>query len=69
VDFRRAEYNSGKTVADLELRKQIAKIGIRKTAGATKTDTKTVMLISRGKRVKGRALLKVIEFVRKSTVS
>ena len=69
VDFRCAEYNGGKIVPDLELRKQIAKIGIRKTARATKTDSKTVMLISRGKRVKAQTLKKVIEFVRKSTVS
>ena len=42
----------------------IAKIGTRKTVRATKTDTKTVMLISRGKRVKARTLSKVNEFVR-----
>ena len=60
ADFRCAEYKSGKTVADLELRKQIAKIGIRKTARATKTDTKTVMLISRAERVKARTLSRLL---------
>ena len=67
VDFRCTEYSDGKTVADQELRKRIAEIGIRKTARATQTDSKTIMLISRGERVKPSTLVKVIEFVGKAT--
>src|SRR6266851_9236716 len=67
VDFRCAEYSDGKTVADQELRQKIAEIGIRKTARSTNIDSKTVMLISRGERVKPNTLAKVIEFVGKAT--
>jgi len=66
VDFHCAEYSDGKTVADQELRKRIVEIGIRKTARATQIDSKTIMLISRGERVKPTTLARVIEFVRNS---
>jgi hypothetical protein len=62
VDFQCAEYSDGKTVADQELRKRILEIGIRKTARATKTDSKTIMLISRGERVKPSTLAKILHF-------
>ena len=65
VDFQCAEYSDGKTVADQELRKRILEIGIRKTARATKTDSKTIMLISRGERVKPSTLAQVLEFISK----
>jgi hypothetical protein len=52
-------------VADQELRRQIGEIGIRKTARATKTDSKTVMLISRGERVKPTTLAKILQFLDK----
>ena len=67
MDFQCAEYSDGKTVADQELRQKIAEIGIRKTARSTNIDSKTVMLISRGERVKPNTLAKVIEFVGKAT--
>ena len=66
VDFQCAEYSDGKTVADQELRERIVEMGIRKTARATKTDSKTIMLISRGERVKPSTLAKVSEFVGKA---
>ena len=62
VDFRCVEYSDGKTVADPELREQIVEIGIRKIARATKIDSKTVMLISKGHRVKPSTLSKVRAF-------
>jgi hypothetical protein len=65
MDFRCAEYSDGKAVADQELREKIAVIGIRKTARATKIDSKTIMLISKGERVKPSTLAKVIELVGK----
>jgi len=65
VDFHCAEYSDGKTTADEELRKQIAGFGIRKTARATNTDSKTIMLIVRRERVKPSTLAKVREFFRK----
>jgi hypothetical protein len=65
VDFKCAEYSDGKTVADQELRKRILETGIRKAARATKTDSKTIMLISRGERVKPSTLAKVREFFNK----
>ena len=63
VDFHCAEYSDGKTVADQELRKRIVEIGIRRTARATRIDSKTIMLISRGERVKPSTLATVAEFV------
>jgi hypothetical protein len=69
VDFRCREYSDGKTVADQELRQQIIEIGIRKTARATKTDSKTVMLITRGERVKPNTLAKLAEFLVKRLAS
>lgn len=65
-DFQCAEYSDGKTVADQDLRKRIVEIGIRKTARATSIDSKTLMLISRGGRVKHSRLAKVIDFVDKA---
>jgi len=65
VDFHCAEYSDGKTIADEELTKQIAEFGIRKTARATRTDSKTIMLIVRRERVKPSTLAKVREFFRK----
>ena len=65
VDFHCPEYSDGKTVADQELRRRIVEIGIRKTARATKTDSKTIMLISRGERVKPSTLAKILQFFRK----
>ncbi len=65
MDFHCAEYSDGKTIADEELRNQIAEFGIRKTARATKTDSKTIMLIVRRERVKPSTLAKVREFFRK----
>jgi len=67
VDFQCAEYSDGKTVADQELKQRIAEIGIRKTARATKTDSKTIMLIYRGGKVKPRTLARVVQFVRSTT--
>ena len=64
VDFHCAEYSDGKTTADEELRKQIAGFGIRKTARATNTDSKTIMLIVRRERVKPSTLAKLREFFR-----
>lgn len=58
ADFQCTEYSDGKTVADQELRKRILEFGVRKTARATKTDSKTVMLISRGERVKPKTTCK-----------
>jgi len=63
VDFQCAEYSDGKAVADKALRRTIVEIGIRKTARATCIDTKTLMLISRGRRVRPSTLAKLIEFV------
>jgi hypothetical protein len=68
VDFNCAEYSDGKVVADKELRQGIVKFGVRKTASATKTDSKTIMLISRGERVMPRTLAKVSEFFRKAGI-
>jgi len=65
VDFHCAEYSDGKTVADEELRKRILEFGIRKTARATNTDSKTIMLISKGERVKPSTLAKVHDFFNK----
>jgi hypothetical protein len=61
-EFQCAEYGDGKTAADPQLQKQIVEIGIRKIARATKVDSKTIMLISRGGRVKLRTLAKVAAF-------
>ena len=69
VDFHCAEYCDGKTVADPDIRERIIEIGIRKTARATRTDSKTVMLISKGERVKPNTLAKVIGFVAKAKAS
>ena len=63
VDFVCVEYGDGKTVADQELRNRIRKVRIRKTASATKTDSKTIMLISRGGRVKPSTMAKVRKFL------
>ena len=65
MDFQCAEYTDGKTVADQKLRERILEFGVRKTARATETDSKTVMLISRGERVKPRTLAKVRDFFSK----
>lgn len=65
VDFHCAEYSDGKTIADEGLREQIAEFGIRKIARATKTDSKTIMLIARRERVKPSTLARVREFFRK----
>jgi hypothetical protein len=62
VDFRSAEYIDGKAVADEETRRRIVEIGIRKTARATRTDSKTVMLISSGEPVKPVTLARVVGF-------
>jgi hypothetical protein len=67
VDFVCAEYSDGKLSADAELRKRIAEVGIRKTARATKMDSKTIMLISRGEKVKPTTLAKVSSFLNKSS--
>jgi hypothetical protein len=64
IDFQGAEYSDGKAVADQEDRETILKIGIRKTARETGIDTKTVMLICKGERVKPSTLAKLVEFVR-----
>jgi hypothetical protein len=65
VDFQCAEYGDGKAVADQELRERILQIGIRKTARKTKVDSKTIMLISRGERVKPSTLAKILQFLDK----
>jgi hypothetical protein len=62
VDFVCAEYSDGKTGAEQELRERIVEFGIRKTARATKIDSKTIMLIAGGERVKPSTLAKVREF-------
>src|SRR5436305_2807401 len=59
VDFRCAEYAERMVVADLTLRQRIRNMGIRKTARLAKLDTKTVMLIVRGGRVKQKTLERV----------
>ena len=61
VDFVSEEYSDGKAAADPELRKQIVDMGIRKLARATKIDSKTIMLISRGEHVKASTLAKLIK--------
>jgi hypothetical protein len=63
VDFRCVEYSDGKTIADPDFRQQIIDVGIRKVARATQTDSKTIMLISRGGRVKPSTLAKVRKFL------
>lgn len=63
--FKCGEYSDRKTVADDELRRRIMEIGIRKTARTTQTDSKTVMLISRGECVKPSTLAKVRELLKK----
>ena len=50
-------------VADEGTRKRIAEIGIRKIARETSLDSKTIMLISRGERVKLSTLAKVMKFL------
>jgi hypothetical protein len=65
VDFQCTEYSDGKTLADEELKKRIVEFGVRKTARATNTDSKTIMLIKKGERVKPNTLAKVREFFRK----
>jgi hypothetical protein len=65
VDFHFTEYSDSKTVADEELRKRILEFGIRKAARATNADSKTIMLIAKGGRVKPSTLAKVREFFRK----
>jgi hypothetical protein len=65
VDFQCVEYSDGKTIADEELRKRIVDFGIRKTGRATNTDTKTIMLIAKGERVKPSTPAKVREFFSK----
>jgi hypothetical protein len=65
VDFHCAEYSDGKTIAEQELRERILEFGVRKTARATKADSKNVMLICRGERVKPRTLAKVRDFFSK----
>ena len=59
VDFHCTEYSDGKTVAHEELRKRILEFGIRKAARVTNTDSKTIMLIAKGERVKPSTLAKV----------
>jgi hypothetical protein len=68
ADFQCAEYSDGKTIADPELRERMVEIGIRKTARATKIDSKTIMLISRGEGVKPSTLAQIIEFVSNATL-
>jgi hypothetical protein len=65
VDFHCAEYSDRKTVADKELRRRILETGIRKCARITKTDSKTIMLISSGERVKPKTLARVLKFFSK----
>jgi hypothetical protein len=64
VDFRCAEYSEGKIIADEETRKRIVKIGIRKTAREANIDSKTIMIIVRGERIKSSTLAKVSRFIR-----
>lgn len=68
VDFRSTEYSDGKVSADEKLRKRIVEVGIRKTARATGLDTKTVMLISRGERVKPGTLTQVTIFIKRRLI-
>jgi hypothetical protein len=63
IDFQCAEYSDGKAVADQEDREKVLKMGIRKTARETGIDTKTIMLICNGERVKASTLAKLIDFV------
>jgi hypothetical protein len=63
VDFVCTEYSDGKVVADQELRKRTAEIGIRKVARQTGIDRNTVRLIMGGEPVKPNTLAEVIEFV------
>ena len=61
VDFVCAKYSDGKVAADQELRKRIEEVGIRKVARSSKLDSKTIMLIHRGERVKPATLAQVIK--------
>jgi|SRR5579871_1907609 len=63
ADFVCAEYSDGKVVADQKLRERVEQVGIRRTARATKLDSKTVMLIARGERTKPSTLAKVVRFI------
>jgi hypothetical protein len=64
VDFHSAEYSDGKTVGDPELKKRVVEVRIRQTARATGLDSKTIMLIVRGERVKPSTLAKNCKFLR-----
>jgi hypothetical protein len=61
VDFVATEYSECRTVADQKLRDRILKNGIRKTARETQLDTKTIMVIARGDRVKAATLAQLIQ--------
>jgi hypothetical protein len=66
VDFRCAEYREGKAVADEQLIQQILDFGVRATARATETDSKTVMLITHREPVKSNTLAPLIDFFKPS---
>ena len=56
VDFVSSEYAEKMVAADSGLKDHIRELGIRKTARLAKIDSKTVMLIVRGGRVKRKTL-------------
>jgi hypothetical protein len=67
VDFRCAEYNDGKVVADHETRKRIVEIGIRQVARGTGIVRNTVRLVTRGEPVKPITLAKLIGFIQQQS--
>lgn len=67
VDFACAEYSEGQTVANNELRKRIARYGLKRIARETGIDRNTVRLIVRGKSVKSTTLAQVITFIENVT--
>lgn len=67
VDFVCAEYSEGQAVANNELRKRIARYGLKRIARETGIDRNTLRLIARGKPVKPKTLAQVVGFVEKTS--
>lgn len=69
VDFVCAEYRQGQTVANNELRKRIARYGLKRIARETGIDRNILRLIARGKPVKPKTLAQVVGFVEKTALT